>query len=82
MQLELQIKTMPIRKAVLKAYNDMPKRFSALSLCLHTRSILNKMTMDGSILRRLRELRESGHAPYKVIDSINGIYEKEDGNKI
>lgn len=80
MQLDLQLKTMPIKSAVLKAYNDMPKRFSALTLCLHTRSILNKMTMDGSILRRLRELRESGECPYKVIDTINGIYEKQDAD--
>ncbi len=78
MQTELSLKIMTIRKAVLLAYEKMPQRFSALTLCLETRRILNKMTMDGSILRRLRELRESGHCPYRVIDTVDGIYEKED----
>ncbi len=34
------------------------------------------MTMDGTITRRLRELRESGECPYKVIDTVDGLYEK------
>lgn len=82
MQQELQLKIMTIKKAVLIAYGKMPNRFAALTLCLETRRILNKMTMDGSILRRLRELRESGHCPYKVIDTIDGIYEKGDNNQL
>jgi len=77
MQTELQLKVMPIRAAVKKAYSQMPNTFSVLTLCLQTRSILNKMTMDGSILRRLRELRETGECNYKVKDSINGIYTKQ-----
>jgi len=82
MQKELALKIMTIRKAVKLAYEKMPNRFSALTLCLETRRILNKMTMDGSILRRLRELRESGHCPYKVIDTIDSIYEKENQNTL
>lgn len=76
MQTTLKIKTKPIRKATEEAFRQMPNRFSALTLCLTTRKILSNMTMDGSILRRLRELRESGKCVYKVIDSANGIYEK------
>lgn len=76
MQKELIIKVMPIRAAVEKAFNQMPLQFSALTLCLHTRGILQKMTMDGSILRRLRELREDGICPYTVVDKVNAIYKK------
>lgn len=77
MQSDLKLKIMTVRKAVKIAYNDMPERFKALTFCLHVRSILNKMTMDGTILRRLRELRSSGDCPYKVIDTTNGVYKKE-----
>jgi hypothetical protein len=76
MQNDLKVKVMPIRAAVEAAFNQMPTKFSALTLCLHTRGILNKMTMDGSILRRLRELRKDGICTYKVVDSINAIYQK------
>lgn len=76
MQLELQVKVMPIRKATKQAFEQMADRFSVLLLCNVTRRKLNKHTMDGTILRRLRELRESGECPYKVIDSFNGIYQK------
>ena len=76
-QLELELKTCTVRKAVQQAYDQMPKRFSSLSICMTARSILNKMTMDGTILRRLRELREDGLASYKVVNSAKGIYEKD-----
>ena len=32
--------------------------------------------MDGTILRRLRELRKEGICVYKVIDPVDSIYEK------
>lgn len=76
MQYELQVKVMPIRKATKQAFEEMADRFSVLLLCNVVRSKLNKHTMDGSILRRLRELRKSGDYPYKVIDPINGVYQK------
>ena len=76
MQTTLKVKTMVVKKAVKKAYQQMPERFSSLTLCLTTRSILQNMTMDGTILRRLRDRRESGECPYKVIDSVNSIYQK------
>ncbi len=76
LQQKLKLKTLPIRTATKMAYNQMPSRFSALTLCLTTRKILSNMTMDGTILRRLRELRKSGECNYKVINTIDGIYEK------
>lgn len=77
-QLELDVKTCTVRKATLTAFNQMPKRFASLTICLTVRSIQNKRTMDGTILRRLRELREEGLTPYKVLNSDKGIYEKID----
>lgn len=77
-QLTMQLKVMGCKKAVIAAWDKMPQRFSALTLCLETRRIMSKMTMDGTILRRLRELRESGRCVYKVVDPVNSIYEKID----
>lgn len=76
MEPELKRKIIPIKVAVKMAYNQMPNVFSALNLCQTVRRILSKPTMDGSILRRLRELREAGKTPYKVKDSVNAIYQK------
>jgi len=75
-QLELDVKLCTVRQATLQAYRQMPRRFSSLTLCLTVRSIQNKRTMDGTILRRLRELRNEGVAFYKVINSGQGVYEK------
>lgn len=72
----MQLKVTTVRKAVKKAYEQMPNRFSALTLCLTTRGILNRMTMDGTILRRLRELRDDMELDYIVKDKVNSIYEK------
>ncbi len=76
MQHELRLKIMPIRKAVKECYSKMDNEFHVLEFCIYTRRLLQKRTLDGSILRRLRELRETGECPYKVIDNINGIYRK------
>lgn len=72
----MQLKITTVKKAVVEAYAQMPNRFSALTLCLTVRRILNRMTMDGTILRRLRELREDGDCPYRVSDPVNSIYTK------
>ena len=77
-QQQLKLKSSTVRSATSKAFNQMPKRFSILTLCLTTRSILNNMTMDGTITRRLRELREDGICQYKVLNPVDGIYEKID----
>ncbi len=75
-QLQLELKIGTVRKAVKEAYDQMPKRFGVLTLCLTARSILNRMTLDGTILRRLRELRDDKILNYVVIDTVNSIYEK------
>lgn len=77
MQMELHLKITSVKRATKSAYDEMADRFSALHLCMVVRSKLQKYTMDGTILRRLRELRESGDCPYQVIDQVNGIYQKK-----
>lgn len=69
---------MTIRKSVLKAYNKLPDRFEAARLCNLTRDIIGRRPMDGTILRRLRELRADGVLMYKAVDPSKAIYQKED----
>ncbi|WP_300440601.1 hypothetical protein [Christiangramia sp.] len=75
-QLELEVKTATVRKAALEAFRQMPVKFNSLTYCLTVRNILNKMTMDGTILRRLREQLEDEVINYRTINSNKGIYEK------
>lgn len=65
-----------IRKAVKKAYDKMPEKFSAPILCKYAQRIYGKPVMDGTTLRRLRELRADGICVYKVWDSQKAIYQK------
>lgn len=76
-QQQLKLKSSTVRAATRNAFNQMPKRFNILTLCLTARGIMNSMTMDGTITRRLRELREDGVCKYKVINPVDGVYEKE-----
>lgn len=75
-QQQLKLKCETVRTATQRAFEKMPDQFSSLTLCLTARKILNNMTMDGTILRRLRELRKEGICVYKVIDPVDSIYEK------
>tara|TARA_R110002167_G_scaffold81296_6_gene222720 strand:+ start:7660 stop:7899 length:240 start_codon:yes stop_codon:yes gene_type:complete len=74
--IKMEEKIFTVRGATKKAYEEMPVKFSALTLCLTVRKNLKKMTMDGSILRRLRELRADGVCTYRVVDPANAIYSK------
>ncbi len=68
-----------IRKQTHKAFNEMPETFSAISLCRLVQDRMKafkRFPMDGTILRRLRELREDGLTPYEVFDSAKSIYKK------
>jgi len=65
-----------IKKVTQEVYEKMPKQFSAPLLCRKVRVKLNRPTMDGTILRRLRELRADGITPYKIFDNQKSIYEK------
>lgn len=61
------------------AYAKLDNRFSALHLCQMVRHITGRAyLMDGTILRRLRELREDHPQEfnYIVIDNEKSIYKK------
>lgn len=65
-----------IRKATKATFDEMPRIFGALQLCRIVRRKLQRQTIDGTILRRLRELRADGEANYKVFDSNESKYIK------
>lgn len=64
--------------AVRLAYNQiMSKEFPVRALLTRVRSICERPElMDGTILRRLRELREDGRINFICIDNHKAIYQK------
>lgn len=68
-----------IKEATRIAFAKMDKKFHAIRLCQAVREITAcPFIMDGTILRRLRELREKEPEKYNysVMDKDNGIYKK------
>ncbi len=62
------------------AFGKMDNNFSAIHLCQVVRNITGRaFLMDGTILRRLRELREDVPESfnYTVIDMERSIYKKK-----
>lgn len=64
--------------AVLLAYNQIAsKSFYVHAILNRVRSICERPElMDGTILRRLRELREDGKINFTCIDNHKAIYQK------
>ena len=63
--------------AVRIEYEAMNKTFHAIIFVMKVRVRLGRPgCMDGTIMRRLRELRANGEINYKVINSEFAIYEK------
>ncbi len=68
-----------IKRTAQSVYEEMPRIFRAPDFCKEVRSRMKdkkRSPMDGTILRRLRELRAAGEAPYKVFDSHKSLYKK------
>ena len=58
------------------AFNQQRDHFHVLDLVRAVRRITNReYLMDGTVLRRLRELRDDGRVNYEVVDS-KGKYRK------
>ena len=75
----MKTKTPSIKKTILKAWEKLPDSFGAFTLFLMVKNELKehkKYPFDGTISRRLRELREDGLLDYRVIDNAKSIYEK------
>ena len=63
--------------ATLLAFNKQREFFPILDLVREVRAItVRDHLMDGTILRRLRELREDGRINYEVFDSVHCKYKK------
>jgi len=70
---------MTVREATYKAFNQMNAEFSVLELIRLVRIITTRPALtDGSILRRLRELRADPNEDlnYIVVDNKKATYQK------
>ena len=68
-----------VKKAVFHSFNQLPEVFSLLNLINIVRSVTERPYLtDGTITRRLRELRSEPETPlnYRVIDNHKAIYKK------
>jgi hypothetical protein len=67
-----------VREACRMAYEKMPEIFSAIKFCALVRMITKRPSlMDGTTLRRLREIRaESIEYQYRCIDPEKAMYKK------
>ncbi len=69
--------TMSVSKATLKAFEESENVIYAPLFCSKVKQILNRpMCMDGTILRKLRELRAKGLVNYTCSNSEASIYRK------
>lgn len=70
---------MTVKEATAKAFLNMNQEFHAPKLCETVRLLVGRpMLMDGTILRRLRELRndEPVNFMYTVKDAEASLYQK------
>lgn len=68
-----------VKQATAQAFEKMPDEFLSINLVAHARAIMARPAcMDGTILRRLRDLRDEKPAAYnyEVIDHDQSKYRK------
>jgi len=58
-----------IKKSTLKAYTELPEKFKVMDIINLTRKYYGKYVMDGTVLRRLRELREDFILDYCYVNN-------------
>ena len=69
----------PVKESARLAFNRMDVKFHSIRFCQAVREISGRaFLMDGTILRRLRELRDEDPAKYDYtcIDTTEGLYKK------
>ena len=62
-----------IKKTILNVWDSLPEQFGSYTLCLWVQNEMKKeqnYAMSGTILRRLRELREVGKCVYTTKGTI------------
>ena len=73
-----------VKGATIIAFHLMDTKFHSIRLCQAVRQLTGRaFLMDGTILRRLRELREEDpeRFNYQVIDNEQSIYKKQTTDK-
>ena len=74
-----------VKEATRMAFETMPDTFNSQHLVQMARSIMARPScMDGTILRRLRDLRneDAVHFNYEIIDNDKSIYRKKKYNPV
>jgi len=67
-----------VQQAVRIVYNDMPARFHGIIFVERVRSMIGRpMCFDGTIFRKLRELKKLDGINYRIIDREISLYEKQ-----
>lgn len=70
---------MTVKEATYQAFNDMPEEFHILQLCRKVKGITHRPNlMDGTITRKLRELREEEKIRYRITNKARSFYCKND----
>ena len=68
-----------VREATEIAFRRMDRKFHSIRLCQAVRELTGRaFLMDGTILRRLRVMRENNpeNFNYRVLDADQGLYQK------
>ena len=73
----VKAKKLTVKTMVLESFEELPDEFSLLYLIVKVRQKVGRAYLtDGTITRRLRELRSEGKINFKVIDNHKSIYKK------
>jgi len=69
---------MTVKQAVLIAFREMHTEFHILQLCRRVKIIINRPNlMDGTITRKMRELKVEGTIKYEVSNKKKSFYTKD-----
>lgn len=72
-----------VKQAVEMAFKDMPPEFHILQLCRRVKGITHRPhLMDGTITRKMRELKNEGAIVYDVSNRRKSFYVKDNQMQI
>ena len=72
---------MTIKQATLTEFTNYPKSIIPIAhiISFVRTDVFPRAPFDGTILRKLRELRQEGKIDYEVIDRKRSLYKRRDG---
>jgi len=66
---------MTVKEATKTAFDQMPETFHILMLCRKVKGLTHRSNlMDGTITRKLRQLREDSIIKYEVVQKNKSLY--------